>query len=377
MNQLYLCFYADGPLWDNVIHIPAFPRGFSYLRPFRYRDAWIQPSLLKEIENRDKRTFLIGEKAIICMRFLDNNYKWYLLPVREAELTKVDYAPGNHSVYFRLGAYFNFGSVQDLRAACLELPPAEHDSVANHIFFRSGVQFPDSSFSDQINEEKVWTNYCDLIARDNSLTINNNARKALFLRFEVPATEIPAPVSPVYTSHNMGKIYGSVLSEGETYELVISHRIPALIARNISTKPITMEFKSPTSNFEISPSGEDVTGNYQKHILTLSAKKPSKAWEEIIISPPKEAEAQDGSKILTIKLSIPVKIRASFWFRLKTLYIWLFLLWLSLFISVFLDKYLGIEENQSNAFLILGTAITTLISSIMIFILQQKNVSVK
>lgn len=377
MSQLYICFYADGPLWDNVIHIPAYPRGFSYFRPFRYRDAWIQPTLLKEIENRDKRTFLIGEKAIICMRFLDDNCKWYLLPVREAELTMVDYAPGNHSVYFRLGAYFDYGSVQNLRAACLEIPSEEHDSVANHIFFRSGIQFPDSSFNDQINEEKVWTNYCDLIARDDSLPINSDARKALFLRFEVPAAETPASVSPIYTSHNMGIIYGSALSEGKTYELVVSHRLPALIAGNISTRPITMDFTSPTSNFEITPSSEDVTGNYQTHVLTVSAKKPSGAWEEIIISPQKEAEAQDGSKINTLKLLMPLKINVSLWYRFKTMYIWLIVLWLALFASIVLDKFLGIKENESNIFLILGIASTTLISSIMIFILQQRNVSVK
>lgn len=121
----------------------------------------------------------------------------------------------------------------------------------------------------------------------------------------------------------------------------------------------------------------EVNGNYQTHVLTISAKKPSGAWEEIIISPQKEAEAQDDSKINTLKLTMPVKIKISLLYRIKTIYIWLMVLWLALFASIVLDKYIGIEENESNTFLILGIASTTLISSIVIFILQQRGVSVK
>lgn len=376
MSHLYLCFYGDGPHWDNIIKIPAYPKGYSYFRPFRYRDNWINPTLLKEIEEKDQRHALIGKKVIICMRFWDENFTWHLLPVREAELSIVDYEPDNHSVYFRLGPIFDFGSVQDLRSACLEIPSEERSSAANTLLFRLSKHFPNKSFSDQINEEKVWVNYCDLIARDNSLPISEEARNALFLRFGFPENDTIPPVTQIHSSSTIGSIHGSLLTEGKTYEIGITHRIPSLITRNISIRPINVDYKSPTSNFEISPSSEEMTGNYQKHILTISANSPSGAWEEIIISPPKEAETQDGAKINTVKLSIPVRINQSFWYRFKKMYILLIVLWVALFASIVMDKFLGLDENKSNVFLIIGIAITTLISSIMIFILQQRKISV-
>lgn len=377
MSQLYLCFFGDGPLWDNIVRVPAYPKGFTYFRPFRYRDEWIQTTLLKEIERKEQRLSLMGNKVVVCMRFLDDDFKWYLLPLRQASLVNIDYSPGNHSVYFQLGTFFDFGKVEDLRSACLEIPSSEYNSVANHIFFRSNDQFSDSHFNDQLNEDKIWAKYCDLIAQDFSLPINSEAKKALFLRFELPASDKPAPINDIHTSYNMGKIYGSELSEGQTYELVVSHRIPSLITKHTSTKPITLDFKSPTSNFEISPSSEEISGNYQTHILTISAKKPSGAWEEIIISPQKEAEAQDGSKINTLKLSMQVKIKLSILYRIKTTYIWLIVLWIALFVSVILEKLLGLEANETSIGLILGIALTTLISAIVVFILQQKGITAK
>ncbi|HMD87935.1 MAG TPA: hypothetical protein VKF38_02120 [Anaerolineaceae bacterium] len=377
MSNLYISFFGDGPLWDNTVLISAYPQEISYFRPFRYRDSWIQDTLLKKIKTAEGRKTLNDNPVIICMRFIDPNFKWLLLPIRKAKLTFIDYSPDNNSIYFRLGSYFNFTGIQELKSACLEIPPAEQSFVSNSLFFESNIQFSDSSFYSQENNEGIWAKYCDFIARDYSLPINKDARNALFLHFEVPENKKTAPINSIYSSHNRGSVFGPVLSEGDVYDLIISHRVPALISNNVSIKPVTIDFNCPTSNLEISPSSEELTGNYQKHIITISAKKPTGAWEEIIVGPQKEAEAQDGSKINTVKLPIPLKIKISLWYRIKTVYIWLIILWIALFITVVFDKLLGIDANKSNIYLILGIALTTLLSSIAIFVLQQRNVSVK
>ena len=38
---LVISFYADGPKWENLVYLPAFPSGCSYFRPFKYRDKWL------------------------------------------------------------------------------------------------------------------------------------------------------------------------------------------------------------------------------------------------------------------------------------------------------------------------------------------------
>jgi hypothetical protein len=35
--SLFVTFYGDGPYWDNTVLLPAYPSGYSYFRPFRYR----------------------------------------------------------------------------------------------------------------------------------------------------------------------------------------------------------------------------------------------------------------------------------------------------------------------------------------------------
>lgn len=47
MSYLFLCFFGDGPHWDNTPLVPAYPSGYSYSRPFRYRDRWVHREVLE------------------------------------------------------------------------------------------------------------------------------------------------------------------------------------------------------------------------------------------------------------------------------------------------------------------------------------------
>jgi hypothetical protein len=138
-------------------------------------------------------------------------------------------------------------------------------------------------------------------------------------------------------------------------------------------KKIPVEYKAPTGNVELNRSEEDFTGNYQTHVLSITALKPSGTWEEIVIAPKQESvEAQDGQIINTVRLPIPVKVNKSIRYRLKTTYIWLGLLWLSLFANVVITR---LSEGKTNLPLIIISAIASLISAIAVFLLQQKGVS--
>jgi hypothetical protein len=75
MKNTYLCFFGDGRLWDNTPLVAAYPSGFSYFRPFRYRDAWIQDELRKEIDNESQRGILVGSAATLGMRFLSADHR--------------------------------------------------------------------------------------------------------------------------------------------------------------------------------------------------------------------------------------------------------------------------------------------------------------
>jgi hypothetical protein len=373
MGQLFLCFYGDGTLWDNILLLPAYPSGYSYFRPFRYRDNWIQGDLLDKMSNEEKRKAMIGSEAILCMRFLAEEHKWKLLPVRKASITHIDYLPDNHSFYFSVGPFYDFRTIEELNKACLELDVRERSVIGESLFFFSELTTLHNDFVSEEKEDAIWVRFSDLVAKERILPLKEEAKRGLFMRFRKPSREHPAPVGVIHKTWHFGEIHGSTLSEGSTYELVFFHRTPTLIGTRTSVKKIPVEYKAPTGNVELNRSEEDFTGNYQTHVLSITALKPSGTWEEIVIAPKQESvEAQDGQIINTVRLPIPVKVNKSIRYRLKTTYIWLGLLWLSLFANVVITRLL---EGKTNLPLIIISAIASLISAIAVFLLQQKGVS--
>jgi hypothetical protein len=330
MKNLYLCFFGDSALWDNIIQVMAYPDGYTYIRPFRYRDNWLHPEIMDDIKNPKKREALYSEKAILGMRFLTNSYEWLLLPIREITITKIEYMPDNHSVYFTLGPMVDFRKFKHIKDACVEIPDHERQGLSGkELFLKSSVPHPKTNFVSSEEEDYSWIEYADKIAKDNTLPFNDRAKNAMFLRLSNLNDSEDMKTGKINESKYMGKVFGLQLTEGKSYEIGIIHRIPILIGTNTTIEPINVSYESPTNNIEFNRSEETYTANYQTHTVIVTAKKPSGTSEEIIVRP---AEKDDKSKmkILTDKLLIPVKINRSFGYRLQTQYIWFLLLWLSL-----------------------------------------------
>ena len=367
MSRLFLCFNGDGPYWDNIILIPAFPFGYSYFRPFRYRNKWIEQDLLEAINDKERCKDFINSEAILCMRFYGQNYKDKIVPLRKVSITYISSFPDNYCIYFRIGQFYDFEAFEQFNQAAIQINEEEKERIGEALFFRSTLSINEERFATEDKEDGVWSKFCKLIVNEPTLPINGEARSGLFFRLLKEKN-----ISPnfLYESKHEGKKYGLNLTEGEKYELVFSRRVPKLFARNQNIKNAPMEYKIPTGNIELSRYEEDFTGNYQNHTIIMSALKPSGTCEEIIISPKKErVESQDGEKINVVTFQIPLKVKKSFWYRLRTSWIWYAFLWIALFaLSVSNIEW----WDKKNIPVILRNVPISAFASLIIFIAQRK-----
>ena len=372
MSQLFLCFYGDSRLWENIILSTAYPKGFSYFRPFRYRDEWIDNALLQDLKNKEKRASLIGQSAILAMRFISEEHKWLVLPIRKVNITHIDYIPDNHGIYFKLGDMVDYPVEKELNKICFEIPSEEHGiKQESTLFFQSNVGATSSlKFYDSEEDEAAWIAYCNKVAKDTTLPINEKARNSLFMRFLKPTNGKNAKITQIHKSNRMGKIYGAKLTEGNNYELVIIHRTPVLIGSHTTLGRVTVNYESPSGHIELSRSEEDFTGNYQTHVVSITAKQPTGTWEELIIGPKeKEIIADDGRTINTLKLKIPVKVQTSLWYRFRKTGFLVLVLALVLTLGGIIS---GIGENGISGSLLIYQAILSAVASILIIVFGSK-----
>src|SRR5207302_2009544 len=140
----------------------AYPSGFSYPRPFRYRNGRIGPELLRDIKDPERRRTVEKTRAVLAMRFLRSDLQWTLVPIRRVTVTRVDYADDNHSVFFRLGDFFDFRSVDSLLDCGLTIPEEDQrEAFPDSILFRS-THIPEASTVGEADEGEVWTKLCSL-----------------------------------------------------------------------------------------------------------------------------------------------------------------------------------------------------------------------
>jgi|SRR5215216_5694610 len=120
-NQLFLCFYGDQPYWDNLVLTSAYPTGFSYFRPFRYRDVWLDEATKNNFTSQNGSSSLTNAEATLCVRF-STREEWRLLPLRKVTITHTTFSAGTYQFYLRLGRFFDFDGVKQLSDACVEIP---------------------------------------------------------------------------------------------------------------------------------------------------------------------------------------------------------------------------------------------------------------
>jgi hypothetical protein len=372
-SNLFICFFGDKGLWDNVILTAAYPVGFSYFRPFRYRDAWVQEKIINEIIDQANRDYFIGEEATLAMRFISDEHKWELLPIRKVYITGIDYLPDNQSIYFKMGPMIDFGGFKGgLQQNCLEIPTADREKMSgSELMFYSSASVPEEKFLTEDKEDASWVAYSDLIARDNSLPINEEAKNCIFLRFIPPSNKQSAKTEIIHQSKRMGYMYGTHLYEGQNYELVFLHRVPSLIGSHTTVGKVPIDYVARSGNIELSRTEEEYTHNYQTHVLTITAIRPTGTWEEIILRPKTPTvTADDKRTINTVNLHIPLKVNFSLWYRLRTSGILFILLWFALFVSAYLNPLL--KENTT-ATILIGHAIASAVVAILIIVVKQRS----
>jgi len=367
---LFLCFYGDSALWDNTLLIPGYPSGHSYFRPFRYRDIWVQKSLLEEMQDEKACEKLTGAQVILCMRFLLEQKKWSILPIRKAVIRHIDPMPDNQSVYYSMGALYDFNKIKTLSDICVDIDPSERDAVGGALFFRANLAIPFTECENEKIEDAAWVSFVDLVASEKNLPLKEEAKGALFIRFRGISGKELGKRGVIHKSWSMGEIHGTILTEGSSYELVFYHRVPMLLGQHLSLKKSLIKCKVPSGNLELSRSEEEITANYQKHVLNVSALKPSGTWEEIIIELPEQVEPQDGRKIHTANSRIPLKVKTSLWYRLKQTYFWVLIVWGSLFVNVVVDNLL---EGKTDWNLIVVSASIAVLSALGVYMLQQRS----
>jgi hypothetical protein len=372
VKNIYVCFFADGRLWDNTPLVAAYPTGFSYFRPFRYRDAWIHDALRTEIDNELQRSALVDSSATLGMRFLSPDYKWLVLPVRKVQLTFIDCLPENYSVYLKMGPMINFAGVEDLRSICTEIPLEERQSDSEQtLFFRSSAVVSSAYCETSTDENHAWARYCDLVAKDQTMPIHEQARNCVFLRLASLTNGESVKTKAIHQSRRMGERYGAYLQEGKTYELVLLHRVPALIGLHETAEFSPVSYESATGNLKPSPAEEDYSANYQTHVVTVSAVTPSAAWEELVVKLPKGPieTPQTKKKIHTANLHIPARVSRSLWYRFRMVYVWVILLWLAL---TFLAAIDGIADGALSTPLLLVYAVVSGLAAILVAVVKVK-----
>jgi hypothetical protein len=322
---LYLAFFGDGPKWDNFVLTTALPRGMSNGRPFRYGDHRIAQDVLRDMQSDDGRRALTEETAVLAARFgagedASGDIRWQLLPLRKVQITLIDYSRDNNSVHFRVGPFFDFSSVGDIRDALVPVPDSERATLGPHtILFRSAAEprLPECSDKD---ERAVWARLCDLLSRASS-PVRDEAKRSVYVFLQTPLCKKcePASVEKLAESQVKGPQFGWELVEGKSYELPWNHRIPALIGTNHSFQRIDLCATSSTPNLEIADAKASLTSNYERHGLTVTAKGASGAYETLSLIPTSERTTDSaGNAIYVVDVKVPLRIKKSIWYRFKT-----------------------------------------------------------
>lgn len=319
-----------------------------------------------------------SQEALLCMRFSKDDYKSTIIPVRKAKITFLEYLPNNNSVYFTLENMFNFKDIKSLKDASLMLPGNLQDQLSESLFFSADIDLPLSECTSWQEEDEAWSAYVDLIAKDTYFPINKEAKKSIFLRLRSISSKQRAEACKIHESYSSGIKHGILLHEGNSYDLIFMHRIPCLIGSSASIIKSKLTISSNTGNLEFNTLTDELSANYQRHILTVSAINPTMAYEEITIDKPESEtiKTQSESVLNITSLKIPVKVKRSHWYRFKTKYAWLFLIWLSLFLGAIIKAYLGRKDDlffTNNLNFILVSAGLAVLSAWGVYMLQQKN----
>ncbi len=336
--SLFVTFYGDGPYWDNLVMLPAYPTGYTYLRPFRYRDVWVDPDLAERAANAPAS--FVGEAATLGIRFTTDGFGNVLIPIRQVQIATVAREQDNF-VYFSLGRFVDVSGAQKLGDIARAVPP-EVDAVDAKLFFEAEIA--DSVIADASRDVQMWSRLTDLIASETEFPISSEAKRSLFFHFQTPTRTKPAAVGEIESSFTHGSRFGASLPEASAHELVVLHRVPHLIGSGGSIP--TVDAVVSGANFDPAPARLSLSGNYNRSVVTVIGRRPSAGWQELDIQPTSSnTRTAGGEQINLVGLSIPVKVTKSLVYRAKTRWIPLSMLVAALFVNGLVGAWSVVGEH--------------------------------
>jgi hypothetical protein len=353
--SLFACFNADGPYWDNIVRTVAYPSGVSYFRPFRYRENWIQPSLLPIVTTPERHHELLGRPGYLAMSFSDPQHQRLFIPFREIRITHINPAPDSYAVFFTLGSFLDMTSVESLADRAETKPD---DIEADCLFFEAGVDVGADQVGED-DEDAAWIRFLEILPGSaQNLPIKESALRSQYLRVRRP-TVSGKPLVPevLYTSTNAGPSHGYVLNEGSRSEFAYLHRLPSLIGTELAAGRYHIRHLTESGNIELDRVQEEITGRYQPHFFTVTAKKPTGTYEELVLaSDVKEIVAEDDTTLLTLDVPIPMKVKWYWLHRTRTRLLPLFALVVA-FVLANLGSYYYERQDNPQLPSLSGTAI--------------------
>ncbi len=345
-KTLLLCFRLDGPYWDDLIYLSAYPSGFTYEKwPFRYRDKRMQREILDKMPAWDKVGSRLEVDAILAARFMSVNHFNWILPIRKIKITRAYSEAGTNNFYFRLMESRDFRSLSELQQGRMRLPDGEWSTEvdSNPLALYTELDLSSLSWVAAKDEGDSWAKLVDLVGASETVPMHEELKSATFVRFSIPAL---CPVEALFTDDARGSVFGASLKEGQAYTVKVTHRITGKV-RDGTRPTLSFDYRIANRNIELSQPVTEVIGYQQTTPVSFSALSATKTWEDIVIralregdsSAEKAAEARvdivEGSRteVPLFSLPIPLKVRPSWLYRLRSRWLWSFLLFVALTIQ--------------------------------------------
>jgi hypothetical protein len=353
-------FFADGPYHRNVPEALAFPDGYSFHRPFRYRDHYISDPVRKALGAHGNHVH--GLRAVLAMRFNDETANRLILPVREIELTHAVITADANEIFFRLGRFFQVAEgTASLKELCLQL-----DAAVPHtqfMFALEGICAHRGLAAD--DDIETWSRLVELVAHDTSLPIAADARNSMFVRFQRPQRSQPAEARALYWSWREGWRYGARMPEGREMELGFLHRFPSNTGKNTTVKPFALTYEPSTADLAITPKQEEISGNYQSHSVVLQPLDAGSKLTDLQFNAPNDLPLVNGNEAHSSSYGLPVRVAAGFWHRLWSRFIPFIVVALALAANAVIGAYKDFSDHPER---IAYVAIASLFASGVLYV---------
>lgn len=339
-----LSFYGDGPRWRNAIELPAYPPGFSFPRPFRYRDTWIETELLDAM--RRNPDGFEGLEVLLAMRFKSPDLGF--VPLRRARISSAEISPDNSFINFSAGDLFAISDeISDLRDLAQPIP----DSARNALCFSASPSGLESESEGAESELSRWTSLVDLLAA-TSLPLDCRAKRAVYMHISTPRGWRVSKADVVDRSRTSGFRYGLRLKEASEREATLVHRVPCMIGSEESAPDFLIGVGSSSQSVAVTPAKAEISSNYGRYLLSLVGIRAENAWADLEIGDSSEHPAPQGHEVT--RLQIPVRTVFGAWHRFWTLLVPFLLLLGAFLANALVTNYKTFEDDVTKLLVVAG-----------------------